>query len=94
MLRCRWMSQHCTGTAWNTGTPNSFSKRSHEIERTPGRAEHIDRLCAVVAAEGAGDEVEYPLARQLRHLVEIDVDAGHVQAVKAGINEILRDRFG
>ena len=60
-----------------------------DIERAPGRAEHVECLGSGIVADGVLDETVDPIARQLRHFVEGDVDAGHVETVKAGIDEVF-----
>ena len=65
-------------------------QRFDDVERMPRRPQHIDGVDALVAAEHICDKAMDLRARQLRHLVEIDIHPGHVEAVYRGIDEIFR----
>jgi hypothetical protein len=65
-------------------------QRFDDVERMPRRPQQIDGVGAVVAAEHIRDKAMDLRARQLRHLVEIDIHPGHVEAVYRGIDEIFR----
>src|SRR5262245_62653260 len=73
----------------NDRHPEILLELLDDIERAPGRAQHVDRLRLAVLKKDALDETIDLEARKLLHLVEVDVHARHCERLESRLDEVL-----